>query len=514
MTRAGGVPRWAAAWLLLAVAIALRAADFGNPVIHVDEQYYLLMGQRLLDGAVPYLDIWDRKPVGLALLYAGAAWLPGGDIIGYQLLATGFAAATAMLVASGARALGASRAGALAAGIAYLVWLPLLGGRGGQAPVFYNLLIAASARLTLRLPSLVDALHPHPSVSSEVEKRGLETRFSTSLETNGRRWAVTANGLAACLLAGLAIQVKTSAAFEAAFVGLAHLWWGRRALRPPALAGAGALWLAAGVAPTLAVVLAYRAMGPAALDAWWFANVGSILLRPGYGAHDIAMRLLGIAAQLAPLLLCAAIAWRRRKVRLVGERGLAFGWLAAAGVGFVAIGTFFDHYALPLVAPLAMLSGIALGRLPRVLVGTLGLALLLLIVERAFVPDDGPGARETARVVAANARGECPYVFIGDTITYSLADACLPTPRAFPNFLAYTTEAGATGIDEAAELRRILAARPPVIVASTRKLAIWNPRTLAVLRPALRRDYRPIFSTPRANYRTVVLLRRDLAFIR
>lgn len=480
------LPRWAAALLLCVIAIALRAADFGNPVIHVDEQYYLLMGQRLLDGAVPYVDIWDRKPVGLVLIYAAAAWLPGDDIWGYQLLATAFAAATALLVSSAARALGASRTGAFAAGVAYLVWLPLLGGRGGQAPVFYNLLIVAAARLSLRLPTL--------------SERGA-----------GR--AVIANGALACLLAGVAIQIKPTTAFEAAFVGLVHLGWARRVLRPAALAGAGALWLAIGLAPTAAVVLAYRSLGEPALAAWWFANVTSILLRPGYPAGELAMRLLGIAAQLSPLLLCAAIAWRRRRVRFTGERAIAFAWLAAAIIGFAAIGTFFDHYALPLVAPLAVLAGIALGRLPRVLVGTLGLALLLLLVERAFIPDDGPGARAVASVVAKNARGGCPYVFIGDTVTYSLANACLPTPYAFPNFLAYTTEAGATGIDEAAELRRILATRPPLIVASTRRLGIWNPRTLPLLKAALRAGYRPVFSTPRAGYRTVVFLRRDLPLI-
>ena len=485
------LPQSAVALLLLAIAVGLRCADFGNPIIHVDEQYYLLVGQRMLDGAMPYLDIWDRKPWGLFALYAGAAALPGDDILGYQLLATLFAATTAWIVASGARVLGASRTGAFAAGVAYLIWLSLLGGRGGQAPVFYNLLIASAARLTLRLPSLAPP---------------------TSLETNGVR-AVLINGVAACLLAGLAIQVKTSAGFEAAFVGLAHLWWLRRAgTGAGMLIGAGALWLAVGAAPTLAVIASYAAIG--AFDAWWFANVTSIFLRPGYPAGEIAMRLLGIVAQLFPLLLCAAIAWRRRKVRLTGERALAFGWLAAAGVGFAAIGTFFDHYALPLIAPLAMVGGLALGRIPRVLVGTLVLGLLLFVVERAFVAPDAGGAREVARVVATNSRGECPWVFIGDTATYSLSGACLPSSHAFPNFLAYTTEAGAGGIDAVAEARRILAARPPVIVGSTRTLAIWNRNVLALLKPALARDYRPVFSTPRANYRTVVFLRNDLPLIR
>ncbi|WP_326525602.1 ArnT family glycosyltransferase [Sphingomonas sp.] len=474
------------ALILLVAALLLRIADFGSPIIHVDEQYYLLVGQRMLDGALPYVDIWDRKPIGLFLLYAGAAALPGDDILGYQIVATIFAGLTAIVVASGARALGASRAGALAAGIAYLIWLPLLGGRGGQAPVFYNLFIACAARLTLRLPSLA------------------QTRGGLS---------IIANGALACLLAGIAIQIKPTAGFEAAFIGLAHVGWLVRARGWPAAAPAALLWIAIGAGPTLAAMLAYRAIGPAAFDAWWFANVTSIFLRPAYPVGQVAMRLLGIAAQLSPLVLCAAIGWRRRRVRLVGERGLAFGWLVAALVGFAAIGTFFDHYALPLLPPLAMISGIALGRIPRILVGTLVLGLLLMVVERAFIPHDAAGARRVAEVVRINSRDECPYVFIGDTATYSLSRTCLPSAQAFPNFLAYTTEAGATGVDPATEIARILAGRPPVIVASTRKMAIWNPQTLAVLKPALAQGYRPVYAVPRAGYRTVVFLRRDLTFI-
>lgn len=474
----------ALATLVLLVAVGLRCADFGNPAIHVDEQYYLLVGERMLNGAVPYLDIWDRKPPGLFLLYAGAAALPGDDILGYQLLATAAAAATAWGVAIGARIVGASRAGGFAAAVAYLIWLSLLGGRGGQAPVFYNLPMVLAALLTLRLPRLI--------VGHGVG-------------------AIIGSGMLACLLGGIAIQLKPTTAFEGAFFGLAHLWALRRAGARLATGIAGAvLFVAIGLAPTLAVVAWYRSIG--AIDAWWFANVASILLRPGYPAGEIAMRLLGITAQLSPLILCAAIVWRRRKVRLTEERSLALGWLGAATVGFVAIGTFFDHYALPLVPPLALLAGIALGRTPRVLIGTLGLGLLLFVVERAFIPNDRAGVRDVARIVAANSRDGCPWVFIGDTITYSLSRTCLPTPYAFPNFLAYTTEAGAIGVDAGTEVRRILSRRPPVIVASTRRLAIWNPASIAALKPALATQYRPVFSVPRANYRTVVFLRRDLPF--
>jgi hypothetical protein len=478
--------RWHGVATLLLVAIALRIWDVGNPVIHVDEQYYLLVGDRLLHGAVPYVDIWDRKPLGLFLIYAAIRLLPGDGLVAYQLVATAAAAATALLVAKGGRMLGATPRGALAAGAAYLILLELIGGRGGQAPVFYNLPMTAAALLTLRLPAL--AARDAPG-------------------------AMLRNGVAACLLAGVAIQIKYTAAVEGAFFGCTHLWFAYRArartesgwLR---LAGATTMWALAGLAPTLAAIGWYAAH--AELDAFWFANFASIGLRPGYPFGQLVMRLLGIGAQLAPLVACAAIGWRWIVVDERARARVALGWLIAALGGFLAIGTFFDHYALPLVAPIAMLAAVALGRSMRLMVATLGLALALWLIETAVRPDDARGARAVARVVSANDRGACPYVFIGDTITYRLADACLPTAYAFPNFLAYTTERGAMGIDEAAEVRRILAARPPLIVTSDRRLKIWNRASLAAVTASLARDYRPVLRVPRSNWHTIVYLRRDL----
>lgn len=470
--------------LLLAIAIAGRAVDFGNPVIHVDEQYYLLVGDRLLHGAVPYVDIWDRKPIGLFAIFAAIRLLPGDGVLAYQLIATLFAAATAWLVQHGARRLGVAPRAALAAGAAYLIWLPLLSGRGGQSPVFYNLFVTGAAVLTLRLPAL----------AARCAAR-----------------AIVVNGAAACLLAGLAIQTKYTPAIEGAFFGLVHLFYLRRAgARWPATMGAAALWLGLGLAPTALVIAGYLAHGPAAFQAFWFANFESILLRSRYAYPPglILRRLLGTNALLLPLSLCAALAWRRRdELRL-----LAFGWLGAALAGYLVLGTFFDHYALPLVAPLALLASVTFMRHGRAMVAALALGLILLVVRTAIRHDDAAGAYRLAAVVEANSGTECPYVFTGDSVTYLLAHACLPTAYAFPSTLAYAPEQGASGIDEAAEVRRILARRPPVIVRGSQPLAAWNDASRALVDAALARDYRPVFSTARDDYRLVVWLRRDRVF--
>ena len=269
-----------------------------------------------------------------------------------------------------------------------------------------------------------------------------------------------------------------------------------------------------GLIPTLAAIGWYYAGGAVALDAFWFANFTSIALRRGYPASELAMRLLGIIAQLSPLLLATVLTWRARPRSGVPYETiiLGYGWLASALIGFFAIGTFFDHYSLPLVTPFVILSAPTLGRSVRLLALVLGATVLILLAKRASIPNDAQGAYRVAQIVEANSGAECPYVFIGDTVTYHLAHACLPTPYAFPNLLAYDTEQHATGIDEAAEVRRILANRPPVIVTSDRRLSIWNPGSLRAVKAALARDYHPVFTTPRSRWHTVVYLRNGRRF--
>lgn len=459
----------------------MRARDFGNPIIHVDEQYYLLVGDRMLHGGLPYLDIWDRKPVGLFLIFAAIRLLPGDGILAYQLAATAFAAATAGLIVAGGRRLGASPMAAIAAGLAYLLWLSFLSGRGGQSPVFYNLFMAGAGLLTLRLPALASAR---------------------------RRGAIVANGAAACLLAGLAIQTKYTPVVEGVFFGVAHLWYLRRAGGSWATIGvATVVWAALGIAPTGAVIAFYRAQGPDAFQAFWFANFASVALRRGYPAAKIAARLAGTTVQLSPFIACAVIAWRQRPRS--AEMLLAFGWLGAALIAFAMIGAFFDHYALPLMVPLALIAAPALARHRIARIGLAIMGAILATFHLATEHDDRASAFAVARVMAANDGAACPYVFAGDSVLYLLARACLPTAYAFPSTLAYDPERGATGIDEAGEVRRIMGTRPPVVVTLDHPLAPWNIASEAIVRDALARDYRLVRAVPREGGYLLVYLRRD-----
>lgn len=471
--------------LLALVTLATRAWEFGNPAIHVDEQYYLLVGDRMLRGALPYVDLWDRKPVGLFAIYAATRLFPGDGVLAYQLAAALVALVTACLVLRCAERLGASRAGALTAGVAYLVWLPLLSGRGGQSPVFYNLFVTGAALFTLGLPALANA-------------------------RKGR--AIVLRGAAACLLSGLAIQTKYTPMVEGAFFGLVHLYYLRRVGAGWIMVAASALlWMALGALPTLIVVAAFWRRGPAIFDTFWFANFASVALRRSYPSAKIAGRLAGTWAQLSPFVI-AGIAFARDR-SWPAEKRIAYGWLAAALVAYAMIGAFFDHYALPLVAPLAIVAAPVLGRRALYRWTTLAAGTAVFIAKLPTAPYFGPQVRAVSRVVAANSHGGCPYVFAGDAVVYLLAHACTPTRYAFPSTLAYEPERGATGIDEAGEVGRILTARPPVIVTLSAPLAPWNAASLALVEARLRGDYRLVFRAPREEEDMLVYLRRDLPYV-
>jgi len=240
------VPAWA---VFLLVALLARAITFGNPIVHNDEQFYFVAARAWLDGALPYVGVWDRKPILLFALYLPAAALgfPAG-IWAYQAMALASVTATAALIARFARRAGWSK-GALAAGTAYIVWLNLLEGQGGQAPVFYNLLMIVAAGL----------LAPRPDDAARPRRR-------------------LAHGVAALALVGLALQVKYSVVFEGLFFGHWWLWRERRlGARWPRWLGGGTLLVAAALAPTAAAWGAYTAIGQG--PEFFFANFASFLSR-------------------------------------------------------------------------------------------------------------------------------------------------------------------------------------------------------------------------------------------
>lgn len=414
--------------LLFLVALTARAITFGNPILHVDEEFYYYAGQALLHGAVPFVDVWDRKPIGLFMLYAvpAALGLPAG-IWGYQLMALGCVAATATLIAALATR-ARWRSGSTLAGIAYIVWLDLLGGQGGQAPVFYNLLVVAAAAMIVR---------------------------------GGRR-----SGAVAMALIGIALQIKYSVVFEGMFFGLWLAWrdWDETRCVRSSLAYAAILATLA-LMPTVAAAAVYAGAGH--WREFAFANFQSIFARKTSDHREQIVNLVQIALIVSPLLAMAWASWRPGG-HGSPDRMFLWAWLAAALVGLLMFPPWFDHYALPLLVPASICAAGAVytrpwrGMAPLVVLGMAGLVgQVLLYTQRA---SRGTPAQLSALTASVGRGPGCLYVYSGTTMLYTITGRCVLSRYIVPAHLGRTREAGAVGVDQDTEIRRILARQPAVVV--------------------------------------------------
>ncbi|MDT8333710.1 hypothetical protein RQ831_21885 [Roseomonas gilardii] len=496
---ASEMPLALCAAILLLFAFAIRAPVFGNPVVSVDETFYLLVGDRILHGALPFADLWDRKPVGLFLIYAAIRLLGGEGVLQYQMVATLFAAATAGMIAVVAATF-ATRAGAVCAGLVYLAFLGAFEGVGGQSPVFYNLFVVLAAWVTLRA-------------------RG---------RPPGARLAL---GCGAMLLAGMAIQTKYTAVFEGMFLGCVLLWQGWRAgTRPAMLVAQGAAWIACGLLPTAAALAFYVLRGQG--EAFLYANFLSVFERSTYGEGSVLIRLGPIVLLLLPLLLVAALSrWPRRLMRPGGgqdamaAQDFVMAWSLAALSGFLAFGTYYTHYALPLLVPLSAMAAPAFGawqqtglqlgrgaRAPRVpaalLVGLFGLvASFVLVTKHVRQRGDGTEIRKIVSFIRPRLSG-CLYVFDGEPMLYHLTGSCIPTRYAFPSHLSDQKEAGAIGVDQVTEIHRIFATHPGIVVTWEGMQPRNSADSVAAVQDELGRHYRKVLEVPVGRHMRQVYQRR------
>jgi len=452
--------------ILLLVAIAARALTFGNPVVHVDEEFYFVVGDRLWQGALPFVDIWDRKPIGLFLLYALPARLgfPAG-IWAYQLLALASAVATAWLVARLAERAGYA-AGATAGGIAYLLWLVLLGGQGGQSPVFYNLLTIAAVSLIL------------PQRTTR------------------------ARGLGAMALIGIALQIKYSVVFEGVALGLwlVAVDW-RTSRRPLASLCYGAALIVLALSPTALAAAWYAWIGE--WDAFAYANFLSVFHRNPDPLGELAQNLGQMILIASPIVSLAILALRRARPDAgAAERRFLALWLAVAIGSVLVFRPWFDHYALPILLPACAAAAGMLGsagwrrRYTPALLLTAALAgQITLLVQRL---ERGDGA-QLAALAAAIGRGPgCLYVYSGNPMLYAATGRCTVSRYLVASHLIRARETGATGVDQDAEIRRILAARPAVVVMRPPYRG-ERPQAHALANAAMRDGYRLAATLPMGN---------------
>jgi len=429
---------------ILAFAMLVRGPVFGEWNYDIDDQFYSLVGQRLLAGDLLYVDVWDRKGPLLYLIYAGiaAVW---AKPIAFQIAATLCAALGAYGVNRLTRLVAGPLHGLLAA-IAYLSLMCFFGGATGQSPVFYNtLMIAAAWSIATRLPML----------------------------RRGRIDAVLVGGIAC---AAMAIAVKQSAAVESAFFGGFVAFQLARSRAP--------LWLVAAQLALLAAV----ALLPWVLTWAWYAHAGHLpelwqalvtsnLRRTYDSALGRIYRLLVLTAQTILPLVFGALGARALAREGKANDVLAFVvlWALAAIGSIVAFPIVYSHYVLPLLLPLCVLASgyYAVGRKGALaFAGTITVALwsghTLDLPQRWHAHRDGAAVVDYVRQETPHGRllvwGIPSYLYIQLGVKP-------PSALAFPAHFYQGDESGVSGIDEKAELRRILATRPETVVVQDPILA-------------------------------------------
>lgn len=422
---------------LLGLALLIRGATFGEWNYDTDEQFYALVGRRMLDGATLYVDIWDRKPPALYLVYAGIA-LVSRSVLAFQLAAT----LSAVLGAYGITRIAARFAAvipALMAGAAYLVMLGRFGGASGQAPVWYTTLMIFAAW------TIVDRL---------------------DLLRRGRIDGMIATGMAA---AGLAVAFKQSAAIECAFFGgfIALQLFLSRA-RPVHTVARVALLAALALLPMAATFAWYWHIGH--LPELWQALVNSNFARLYEGPWGRIWRFSALMGLLGMPLAFAALGWaaltfdERRDGRLVFV-GL---WAVVAVLAVAIFPNIFYHYAIPILPPLCVLCTVFFERRSIGRIGFAAMVVVGLFYGNTLNLVTRVRAHRAAPELVAYVRAETPHkqllVWGIPNYLYVLAGATPPSRLAFPPHLYEGAESGVSGIDEVEDMRRIIAGRPETVV--------------------------------------------------
>lgn len=482
----------------IGLALLLRLPVLLYSATNFDESLYLLIGDELRQGILPFTGLCDRKPFGLFAIFALFASAPFDAIVASRLGASVAVGATAFMLLRVAGLLfgDEDRLIGRAAGVAYIVFSLATGGVASNSEVFLNAFAVLGLLLALR-----------------------------SLRAEGRPRLGPL--LAAGLVLGLGVQVKQTILFDmAAFLAGFYLLTTPRLadLVPTIRATAGRFLALAGVAalPTLAVMLLYAATGH--WSDWSLANLGAqrgFVDDPGQRLEfDAAFRAMVEQAPLWFGTLLAALFARRLARDTAEARAIAF---LLVWVGLVLILQFFlriaaDHYFLQFLPAFCLLNGLLLGRglLARwtgsweragMIAAIAALTLFGVaknqLVNTAYVLHDRlvlgeAWAADTPRRVAAELApllkpGDAVYQVGFHPIVYHLTGAEIPTRFAFTGLphRRYAGRDGCPWVPQMVELERVLDTRPRFVVIETGSFyAELDPPVKAMLDERLARDYR------------------------
>ena len=449
--------------VIVAVTALTRASTYGNPLYSLDDQLYLMIGNAIVKGHIPYVEIWDRKPIGIFLIYAIIAKIGGNPITTAWIVAGIFVSATTYVIMLIARYY-TTKAAAMYSCLIYPIALTMFKGSAGQSQLFYNLFIALS--------------------------------FLMFLRAVGRRYQFIEKSAAlSSFLCGLALIIRQTTIVESLFVGIGFLtvcFSYTRSWR--STARLGSLMAAIGAAPTLLTFVTFYELGH--FQIYFDSSYLSIFRKSsdGFGTVMGAIYALIFITPVALMAILGAVRRREEGLRTIYDKAL-LAWTIAALFEVLIIPRFYEYYSIPLLMPL-IVSSSTLFIMPVLRICFLGGMLVFAFghgdISRFHENQSSrTGFEQVVRYVRSNLKGGCLFVADGPPLLYEASGQPCRTRYLFPDHLAIATEASAIETDSNAEARKILAQRPTVIVLQLHDYALRrNPQTWPIVRNALATNYR------------------------
>ena len=495
-TPVNGVSGWPAYSLLalyVAAALIVRAPGYLFSELNWDEGLYRLIAGSLLHGHAPYVEFWDRKPVGIFLAVAGIQAIFGNDILVLRIATSvGVGISAFLLSLLGRRMFPGTPLTGVLAGFFYISYSMLNGGDGTNTELIFTPLYLAGAVILLR------------TAASEGHK-------------------VFVPAFAAGLLAGAALQVKYVVIFDILAFAAIYLIMQLRSFARTECQRVILVALVTGIGialPTIAVFLWYASIGQ--IDAFLLSNFvanaslvgetaapfGEVGLINGLRRYDVLV-LGAIAAVAVGPFMADASEHKRSWLALVA-------WLLAMSLSLLFLRRFANHFFIQTLPALSMAAAwfvmqlsqaITLGRTATRILLSAGVILVALWANHAqfdtaieTIAKRGAGGvahwGDRTGTIAAALRGRLNpsdeiYVFGRTLGVYGATDRQPPT--RFP-FTMHLWEPYAP-LDGAKELQRIVDRRPSFIIIDD----LWLPDRLApdaardriasILHAAIAQDY-------------------------
>lgn len=455
---------WLATAFILVTALIVRGIWIGDPASDLDEQLYSFIGWRMTHGELPYVDWWDRKPFGLFAIFALAHAIGGPESAAYQLLALIFALVGAAVTYDLARRLVDPFAAAFAASLG-LILTAGFGAQSGNSEVFFVPLTL----IMLWLLSQPD--HRHSS-----QRRIL-----------------------AMLVGGLALQVKYTVLPICIAFGIVALWqeW-QRNRQFANLVRSAFLFALAGLIPTILVGLFYLASGY--WEDWFFANFVSFFDRLPAPLGRWTPRYIAASAPFLLMYVGGLYAARRFAPPKDPALYILFVVYGLATIGGVFLpSTVYLYYFAAFAGPAPLLALPLLDRrgpggpFPAIVLFFLFAFMINVPARTAQSQLQRTSVVSFAEAISphVDSRSRCMWIHDGPTVLYRLTGSCVPTKFVYPDHLNNALETPAIGIDQTAEVIRILATRPPVIVSADHAVTVQNEQARAIVQDTLARDYVP-----------------------